>query len=305
MQGPRALTARENNAVPSLPPAARFSVLSGVATLEAGGHYAFAASLQTNSGLGITSANDTGVWGTFGAPQRLILRENDAAPSGGGGLFDTFTSASLTSNGDGQLAFSTAMKVAGSITTANRYGLWLWDPLLFGLVARGANQAPGTPAGARYAQPQQPSLGAALGFRSTLATGAGGVNSNNDTGIWVLENGTVTLAAREGSQAPGVAAGGLFDQITDPVTVSGDGGFTFRASLRNGGGVNSANNTGVWSRSPFTGNVLTIVARRGSTAPGAGTGTFSAFDLPFVANDGSEAFTATLTTGTRRRDYCQ
>ena len=35
-----------------------------------------------------------------------------------------------------------AMKIAGSISTANCYGLWLWDPLQFGLVARGGSSAP-------------------------------------------------------------------------------------------------------------------------------------------------------------------
>ncbi len=290
-----ALLAREYQSVPSLPAAARFNVLSAVATLEAGGNFAFAASVRTSSSLGITSANDTGIWGTFGSPVRLIFRENDAAPGGGGGVFDTLTTAALRSNGAGQIAFSAAMKTAGSVTTANRYGLWLWDPLQFGLVARGGDQAPGTPAGALFNQPQQPSLGAALSFRSTLATTGGGVTTSSDTGIWILENGSVALAAREGSQAPGVPAGGLFNQIANPAVVNREGHYTFRANLRNGGGVASANNAGIWTRSPFTGGALTIVARKGSIAPGAGTGTFTSFDAPCIASDGGEAFTATLT----------
>ena len=87
--GASSLVARENNAVPSLPAAARFSTLAAVATLEAGGNYAFAATMTTNAGLGITTANDTGLWGTFGAAQRLLVRESNAAPgSADGGVFD-------------------------------------------------------------------------------------------------------------------------------------------------------------------------------------------------------------------------
>ena len=33
------------------------------------------------------------------------------------------------------------MKTGGAISTANRYGIWLWDPLQFGLVARAGNAA--------------------------------------------------------------------------------------------------------------------------------------------------------------------
>jgi uncharacterized protein YjiK len=293
--GSPVIVAREGTAPPSMPAAARFSTLSTVATLEAGGNYAFAATMSTNSSLGITTANDTGLWGTFGSAPRLIVRESGSAPGAGTGVFDTLTSATLRSNSEGQLTFSTALKVGGSISTANRFGLWLWDPLQFGLVARGGDQAPGTPAGANFAQPQQPSLGGALAFLGTLTTGSGGVTNSSDTGIWVLDGGAVSLAAREGMQAPGIAAGGLFNGIADAAVVNDDGDYTFRAALRNGGGVSSSNNAGIWTRSAATGGILTIVARKGAVAPGAGAGTWSSFEVPLIANDGGEAFTATLT----------
>ena len=294
--GVTALVAREDGPAPSLPSGARFATLPAVATLADGGNLAFAASLRTSSSLGVSSANDTGIWATFGQPLRLVVRENNAAPgSTDGGLFDSLSGTAIASNRAGQFAFATALKTGGSIGTANRFGLWLWDPAQFGLVARGGQQAPGAPTGAVFAQPQSPSLGGSLTFRSTLATNAGGVTNSSDTGIWALDNGQVTLFAREGSQAPGLAAGALFNQLNDGSTVNGAGHFTFRASLRTGGPVTSATNAGVWTRSPFTGGTLTIVARRGTPAPGAGSGTFTAFNLPCIAEDGREAFTASLT----------
>jgi hypothetical protein len=292
------LVARENNPVPGMPPAARFNTLSAVATLEAGGNYVYAATLKTNSSLGITTANDTGLWGTFGASQRMLLRENDSAPGAPGGVFDTLTSARLTSNGAGQFGLTCGMKVAGSVTNANRYGLWLRDSLQVGLVARGGNAAPGTGAGVVFAQPLDPALDGSFAFRSTLSTGSGGVTQSNDTGLWLLEEGTVSLLAREGSQAPGIPAGGLFAGLTEGAAVNSAGDLAFRATLTNGGGVKSFNNAGVWIRSHFTGGTVALAARKGSIAPGAGAGTFASFDYPFIADDGREAFTATLTGNT-------
>ena len=297
--GSTSLLTREDGAVPGMAAGAKFSVLSAVATLDAGGNYAYAATMKTNSSLGITSANDTGLWATFGMPARLLVRENNVAPGSSSGLFDTLTTASLVSNGAGQIGFASLLKVAGTITTANRYGLWMWDPAQFGLVARGGNAASGTPAGAVFAQPQQPSLGdGAMGFRSTLATGTGGVTTSNDTGLWILQSGVVSLLAREGLQAPGVAAGGLFNGFTEGASQNGGNELTFRTALRTGSGVTSANNAGMWVRSRFTANTLTLVARKGTAAPGAATATFASFDYPFIADAGGEVFTATLTTGT-------
>jgi len=297
--GAAALVAREGSAPPSLPAAARFNVLAAVATLEAGGNYAFAASMVTNSSLGITSASDTGLWGTFGAPPRLLVRENSAAPgSADGGLFDTLTAVTLTSNGAGQFGFAGSMKVAGSITTANRYGLWLGEPAQLELVARGGSQAPGAPEGAIFAQPLNPAAGGALVFRATLAAAGGGVTTGNDTGLWALDAGVAALLAREGSPAPGVAAGGVFSGLTEGANVNGAGELAFRASLASGGGVTSATNAGVWARSRYTGGVLTLIARKGTAAPGAGTATFAGFDYPHLSADGREVFTATLTQST-------
>ncbi len=293
-----ALVARENDPVPGMPAAARFNVLSAVATLEAGGNYAFAGSMKTNSSLAITTANDTGLWATFGAPARLLVRENQAAP-GTTGLFDTLTTAGLVSNGAGQLGFSTSMKTGGTITTANRYGLWMLDPEQFGLVARSVSAAPGTPTGALFGQPLSPSFGdGAMAFRSALATGSGGVTNSNETGLWILENGVVNLLAREGFQAPGVGAGGLFNGFTEGASLNSGNELAFRTALRTGSGVTSANNAGLWVRSRFTGNTLTLAARKGFPAPGAGSATFASFDLPFVADDGGEVFTAILTVST-------
>jgi hypothetical protein len=100
--------------------------------------------------------------------------------------------------------------------------------------------------------------------------------------------------AREGSPAPGVATSGLFANFGEGVSLNAQGESSFRANLMSGGGVTSATNAGIWTRSRFTGNVLALAARKGFAAPGTGTATFGAFDYPFLNDDGREAFTATL-----------
>ena len=275
----------EGSAPPSFPATAKFNALSTVATLEAGGQYAFAATLVTNSSLGITSASDTGIWGTFGAPPRLMVRENDTAPGASPGLFDTLTSATLSSNGAGQLAVAGLLKTGGPVSTANRYGIWVWDEVAGALAVRGGQQAAGLPAGAVFARPTQAVLGdGALMFHSTLTTGTGGVTNANDTGIWKIEDGTTQLVALEGSQM------GLFNNLTEGTAINAANEYVFRANL-----LTTTNNAGVLAASRFTGGVMTMVARKGFAAPGAGSATFSSFDVPWITSDGREVFTATLT----------
>jgi hypothetical protein len=104
--------------------------------------------------------------------------------------------------------------------------------------------------------------------------------------------------AREGSQAAGVAAGGTFGQMTEAPSINDDTSFSFRNTLRSGGGVTNSTNAGVWTRSPFTADALAMVARKGSQAAQTPTGaTFASFDLPLIDPLGREAFTATLNTG--------
>ena len=297
--GPLQLVVREDAQAAGLAAGAKYLQLGSNTVLGADGLHAFTATLKTNSSLGITSANDSGLWTNFSGPLALLAREGAAAPGTTNGVqFYSFTTALISANSSGQIAFRTELKATTGVSTANKYGIWMWDGTQLAKIVRGGELAPGTPTGAVFSLPGAPLLrDAMLLFYSTLAT-TGGVTKSNDTGIWILENGTVSLVAREGTAAPGAPSGAVFNVL--PVTLTGNdrGDFIFKAALRTGGAITSSNSDGIWARSPATSNGLTLIAREGAQAPQTPAGAvFSTFDAAIVSGGGREAFTANLLAG--------
>jgi hypothetical protein len=139
-----------------------------------------------------------------------------------------------------------------------------------------------------------------IAFSGTLQIGTGAVTDVNNTGVWSQGSGALDLVAREGSQAPGIPSGGLFDSFGFSSPVINDAGQTaFRADLRSGaGGVTINNNSGVWSEGT---GALALVAREGDQAPGAPIGAnFDDFFIgqhPVLNSAGQTAFVAGLEVG--------
>jgi hypothetical protein len=127
-----------------------------------------------------------------------------------------------------------------------------------------------------------------IAFQSTMAfTGA---NASNNSGIWVTKNGSLVLAVRAGTAAPG---GGVFSKFGDP-QLNNDGRIAFTATLQTGvQGVTAATANGIWQISPE--GVLSLVARTGSAAPGTSGALFSAFNTLVLPDTKGPVFTATLT----------
>lgn len=127
-----------------------------------------------------------------------------------------------------------------------------------------------------------------IAFQSTMAfTGA---NATNNSGIWVTKNGSLVLAVRAGTAAPG---GGVFSKFGDP-QLNNDGRIAFTATLQTGvQGVTAATANGIWQISPE--GALSLVARAGSAAPGANGALFSAFSTLVLPDTKGPVFTATLT----------
>ena len=298
--GPLELVARENGQAPGFAAGARLQQLGSNAVLGDDGGYAFTATLKTNKSLGISNGNNSGLWTNFQGSPAVLVREGAAAPgTRNGALFDTLTSALMSANSSGQVAFLTLLKQTSAVTTANRSGIWMWDGAQLALVARGGDQAPGAPAGSVFSQPGVPLLrDAMLVFHATLATTGGGVTSSNDTGIWVLENGTFTLLAREGSAAPGAPSGAVFHALPARLAGNDAGNVIFPALLRPGNGVDSSNDNGLWARSPATGEALALIAREGFPAPQTSPeALFASFGTAVVSGGGREVFTANLLVG--------
>ncbi len=121
-------------------------------------------------------------------------------------------------------------------------------------------------------------------FSAQLQQGFGGVDPNNDTGIWLFDGSATTLLAREGAgNVPG-ANGGSFSAF-HAWGIDDAGSVGLRATLAEGtGGVTGSNKEGIWR---YTGGVGSVVARTGpGIVPGVSDSGFAS--LPFTLNLGRD-----------------
>lgn len=105
-----------------------------------------------------------------------------------------------------------------------------------------------------------------------LLNGTGGVTAANDGVGWTGTPGALSVIAREGAAAPGLA-GITFETIPSWRDITDTGHVAFRADLA-GAGVTAANNSSAWLQPPAGASQL--AAREGGAAPGLTGVTFSA-----------------------------
>ena len=119
-----------------------------------------------------------------------------------------------------------------------------------------------------------------------------GVNEANNEGIWRATSDSVMLLARKGEGAPGAGNGGVFGSLGIPAMgAAGDVAFS---ALLDGPGIDDSNGKGVWSGS-ITSNIVGLVARQGSPAPGTESGVlYDSFDNPVINGRRKIAFLASL-----------
>ena len=221
---------------------------------------------------------ESGLWLSGAGPLNPIARDFDPAPGGpAGSQFNIGMSVDLSLNSAGQIAFRASLRpsVPAGVDSTNDQGIWTSGGGSLSLLAREGDQAPDTPAGAKFAFFNSPRLsnGGAISFLGELQSNAAlGINSTNDAGIWSDGSGSVQLVAREGDQAPGMPMGALFSDLNGRASVSfasnSAGHVAFVANVI-GGGTTSADNRGLWVQDE-NGN-LRLVLRRGDAievAPG-------------------------------------
>lgn len=135
-------------------------------------------------------------------------------------------------------------------------------------------------------------------LRTYLANALGeiaGVVSTRDgaePGIWSGLPGSLTRVIKPNDPAPGAPGAvfsGMVDTIPD-VSLTDSGKLTFRALL-SGGGVNSANDRGIWIG--HSGDYA-LVVREGQAAPGTASGVTFGTVNSFFSNDSHVAFGASL-----------
>ncbi len=265
---------------------ATFDQFEGPA-IDAAGRVAIWATL---TGAAVSGANDSGIWSEGGGSLKLVARKGNHAPGTAGGVvFSTFNSPKL--NSAGRMAFTSSVSGPGVDSTNDR-GIWSEGPGVLALVAREGSPAPGMAAGVNFGTLNDYVV---LGSGGTVAFGSEltgtGVNSLNGFGIWSGGPNGLTLVARRGDPAPGITAGAIFYSVMFCNTVNGAGRTAF-FSLLAGTGLDSSNDEGLWSD---VSGVLTLVARKGSPAPGTPAGvSFERLDGPSLNNTGRIVFAGSL-----------
>jgi hypothetical protein len=159
-------------------------------------------------------------------------------------------------------------------------------------VALSGQVAPGLPAGSNfthlyYTPPE--ATGPVLNNAGRVAFSGYGAVSGGATynGVWTDASGALALIARSGAQAPGASAGTNFTALRNPV-LNSTGQVAFDATLS----VPAVSNAGVWATDSGT---LTLIARKGFAAAGAGAGVnYLAFFTPGMNDAGRMAFRAQI-----------
>jgi len=258
-----------------------------IETLNDSGQTAFMSFLTAVSG------GDRGVWSEGGNNGLELLGRNVGFVPGGTGEPRFSSLGDPVLNDIGHVALSALLLDPDT-------NFWLGH----GIVSdRGGNglevvvpptlPAPGTDAGViLYPGQSKPAFNNLDQLAFLASLDGPGVVDANDQGIWSEGSGSgLSLVAREGNQAPGTDVGVSFSSLGTPV-INSIGQTAFQSELV-GAGVDATNGRGIWSEKEGTG--LTLVARNGDLALGAGDGVYFSGLGKFVLNgNGQTAFWSSL-----------
>ena len=302
--GTLSLVARLGDAAPGAGEGATFGFLGRPPSLNDQGDIVFGANLR---GTGVTRGNNDAVFSDVGGSLSPVIREGEAAPGAGEGvLFGTILDLPL--NNQGEIAFTSIFLTGTGVTRGNDNAVFSDVGGSLSLVAREGDAAPGAGEGV--------ALGDFLGspvlndqgeiaFR-TFLTGTG-VTDGNNVATFSDVGGSLSLVAREGDPVPGVGEGETLEFFLDELSINDQGEVVFLAEIlsaapMDGGGMGMEGGMGMGPPTSDLGifsneeGALSLVARTGDAAPGAGDGViFNFFDALALNDQGDIVFGANLT----------
>lgn len=281
-----ALLARNGEQAPGM--AAGVTWNTGFPRTNGAGVSVFKASL---AGPGITTANGFGLWiGSPGAVT-LLVRSGDPAPGTPAGVIFSGPD-NYRINAAGQTVFRSGLSGPG-VDDGNNFGLWSGTPGNVVLLAREGDAAPGLGDGVIYSNVDlSPGINRAGQSAFHAAVTGPGITGINMQGLWVGAPGSVTLRARTGDAAPGVAPDRPFTRLyTGAINAGGQIAFSATVS-----GV-ASEDSGLWLAGPDS---LTKIVYESDAAPGAGAGVrFGDAEVqPYALNDAGHVVFLNYLTGT-------
>jgi hypothetical protein len=221
-----------------------------------------------------------------------VVRNGDEVPGTIGDVsFATFGAPAV--NHAGHIAF-VGFLTGGDVNSGNDRGIWSRGTGHLELIVRQGSPATGTPSGISFSGMSSPVLNSAgaIVFVGTVA--GSGVDTTNNSGIWLGNSDGVTLVVRSGSQAPGTPVGANFGSFTMPA-MNAEGQVAFLSNLfvptvgrdgvvigGPGGGVTANNNLGLWATDRS--GTLHLIAREGDLLEVAPSDSRTIGNLDFLAS---------------------
>jgi hypothetical protein len=253
-------------------------------------------------GESVGSFQDTGIWsetGGAGNGLTLIVQERTTPAPGttAGTLFNSPTTTQGVINSAGRVSFMADLVHGPGVDATNDQGVWSQDSSgNLQLRMRTGDQAPGFDPGVVFSARSIPIFNDAQDFVIDADVAGPGITTANDRGIWTSTGAGLALIARQGDPAPGTNSGETFgafrpSTFTTPtplLAINNAGNVAFNATML---GAPSSSDRGVWSNAS---GELTLVARKGDEAPGAGGNFTNVFD-PRINAAGDTAFVAQTT----------
>lgn len=300
--GTRAAIAVGGQQPVDVPTGAKFSTMYGE-YLGEDGLITFAAYMAEGSG-DVTADNRMGLWSDREGTMKLIYRTGSQAPgTPTGAIFRDFTSFRV--NEVGKIALLATLKPGGGGVSGYTEGIWAEGSGGLELVTRRGTQAPGAPVGASFATFNSLAFNneGSVVFQARLLSGAGGISSSNDDGIWSTRDGVLSLVVREGDDVPGMPGAKFSDLGFSPANgylSRSSNRIAFTASMEHGlGGVTAENASGLWVQD--LNGVPQLVARTGDQIAVTPTDirTIASLNYQRQSSNSHLAFQVTFGDGTR------
>jgi hypothetical protein len=268
--------------------------------IDAQGNVVFHAVLSGTgvTGVSLSSGNGLGIWKSLGATNALVARQDAPAPGTAAGVeFMGFISALDTRPpilAAGRAAFLGGLRGPGvdSANFTDAVGIWTERPGGLQLAVRAGAPAPGLSTGNVFRLLDSPFLSKSGRILFNALWRAPGDSPSflapNQEGFWSDRSGSLAAVILAGEPAPGTAPGAVFRAETSTAIEGAFRGWDTNDGLRfavngnlGGPSVNDLNDEGIWVERAAG---LTLLAREGELAPGAGTG------VHFGVNNGIDTF---------------
>jgi hypothetical protein len=273
------LLVRMGQVAPDTPPETIFNDLEPGLPVPIGsdGQIVFEANIE---GPTFPDIMNNGIWGGPAGAPHLIARVGVPAHGVPGATYGYYADFDFFSVASGRIIYPNQL-AGGSITEANKYGLWEGPINSPELLFRSPQHAPGTPDGVNFGRFIYTQLNSAgqISFVNLLTGPA--VTNDDSVSMWAGPRTDPHLVFRAGLDAPGTPPGVKFANGWThlPLHLNDQGKVIFYASL-SGPGLDDTNDSGIFAGPPAA---LELIARAGSHAPGTAPGVVFSKTLEQVA----------------------